>query len=93
MPESDLPDLYQNLAVMAAMLKSLPKAVAAPLLEQYQRLTNDILQLLAALVARDQLISTAVAEAKLDYTYISFDLEATRRERDRLRQQLEDNHD
>jgi hypothetical protein len=85
----ELPDLHYDLYVMTKMLGVLPEGIARPLLAQHQKISNDILQLLAALVARDQIIAETVGSAKLEHTYVTFDLEATRRERDRLRQQLE----
>jgi hypothetical protein len=81
--------LAYQLAVLAKMLDVLPPAIREPLLNQQRKVVEAILAFQANLHDLKELIETN----RLNAAYITFDLEATKRERDQLRRQLglEDN--
>lgn len=77
-------DLSYHLFVLGKMINVLPPELAKPMEEQRQNIVNALRSLLAELTQRDVAIKEMLEQMRLDTAYISFDLEATKRERDAL---------
>jgi hypothetical protein len=80
--------IADELIAMKLAIESLPLEYRAHLRERYTSLSDAILNHLSLIMERDKSIGELVDQAKLDTQYITFDLEATKRERDDLKTQL-----
>ncbi|MGQ9562500.1 MAG: hypothetical protein ACUVQG_01045, partial [Thermogutta sp.] len=82
---TDVPTIPPELQELAAAVQSLPapyRAQVDPLLQRVIEGTRRRRQILS-------LVQDALSELRMDMKYLLFDLEATRRERDDYRRQLE----
>lgn len=70
------------------MILSLDHPMQPELLAQYNDTTEVLLSIFAEIASRDQTLKTLIQNQELNTKYVLFDLEATQRERDALRQQL-----
>jgi hypothetical protein len=79
--------LPQELIELTRVVSELPTADRARLEPIVQRVVESTQRRKRIL----RLVQEALSQLRLDMKYLMFDLEATRRERDELQQQLEDN--
>lgn len=82
---TDVPTIPPELQELAAAIQSLPapyRAQVDPVLQRVIEGTRRRRQILS-------LVQDALSELRMDMKYLLFDLEATRRERDDYRRQLE----
>ena len=79
--------LPQELIELTRVVSELPTADRARLEPIVQRVVESTQRRKRIL----RLVQEALSQLRLDMKYLMFDLEATRRERDTLQQQLEDN--
>ena len=85
-PQNDLKDIPAELAELAREIRKLPpfyKQRVEPTLAAVLESTTRRHRILA-------LVQDALAQLRMDMKYLMFDLDATRRERDDYRQQLEE---
>lgn len=73
---------------MAIMLGQLPAETSKPLLEQFHLILKSIANSTIQTYAFLQRVDKNLSDLGLDISYIKFDLESTRRERDELKSQL-----
>jgi hypothetical protein len=89
-PSSRLPvaddELPQELLDLGRQLTTLAGPRQAELMHSYQRLVDSIRRRRRIL----SLVQDALSQLRLDIKYLMFDLEATRAERDALREQMND---
>jgi hypothetical protein len=76
----------QELAELGQLILAIPGPHQAELAEAFQRIVESVRRRHRILV----LVQEALSQLRLDIKYLMFDLDVTRRERDDLRQQLED---
>jgi hypothetical protein len=81
-PLSDLPSDLQHLVAAIAALPSEHAAELQPLLDRVVESTGRRRRILT-------LVQDALGQLRLDMKYLMFDLEATRRERDSYREQVD----
>ena len=79
--------LPADLVELEAALYDLPAAQRARVIEIFDRVKQSTLRRRRIL----NLVQDALSQLRLDMKYLMFDLEATRRERDEFRRQVEDN--
>lgn len=82
-PQSEIPSDLQKLVDSVASLPAEQRAHLLPLLDRVVESTTRRRRILS-------LVQDALSQLRLDMKYLMFDLEATRRERDEYRQQIED---
>lgn len=81
--ENQLPADLQQLVTAVEQLPEPQRAQISPLLDRVVESTSRRRRILT-------LVQDALSQLRLDMKYLMFDLEATRRERDEYRSQLED---
>jgi len=81
-------DVSAELILMSKAIADVPEPWATILRERYVALSDSILQHFASVIERDKLLNTLVEQNMVDTRYITFDLEATKRERDGLQLRL-----
>lgn len=79
----ELPAELSDLAAAIAALPSAQRATVEPLFQQVSECTRRRRRIL-------HLVQEALSQLRLDMKYLMFDLEATRRERDELRNAADD---
>ncbi len=82
----DTGELPDEMVELGRQITKLSPAVQAELRESYGRMVDCIRRRRRIL----SLVQEALAQLRLDIKYLMFDLEATRRERDQLRKQLDE---
>jgi hypothetical protein len=85
-PQTD-PQLPADLVELEAALFELPAHQRAKIVEVFDRVKQSTLRRRRIL----NLVQDALSQLRLDMKYLMFDLEATRRERDEFRRQIEEN--
>lgn len=84
-------DVSYHLYVLGRMIEQLPPELAKSFRDQLKNLSEALLRFLAEVMQRDAIIKEMVEQQRLNTAYITFDLEATKRERDALLGGSEDN--
>jgi hypothetical protein len=79
-------DVPQELAELGLLIGAFPKTRKDELEIAFQRVVDSVHRRRRTL----EVVQDALAQLRLDLKYLMFDLDATRRERDLLRQQMED---
>ena len=87
--DRDSEDLPAELAELGQLLESLDAEANPAILLAYRRVTESVQRRRRIL----GLVQEALSQLRLDVKYLMFDLEATRRERDALQQQLDGEQD
>lgn len=88
-PGSETEELPRELIDMAKHIAVLPDALQGDLEQSYNRVVDSVRRRRRIL----SLVQEALSQLRLDIKYLMFDLDATRQERDELREQLEDSED
>jgi len=84
--KSEAEDLPVDLVELGAALETLGEADRRRVMSLYQRVVDSTKRRRRILA----LVQDALSQLRLDMKYLLFDLEATRRERDDLRRQIEE---
>ena len=79
-------DIPRELAELGELIVTLPNAQKDELEIAFQRVVDSVHRRRRTL----EVVQDALSQLRLDIKYLMFDLEATRRERDLLRQQMEE---
>ncbi len=85
-PDQNEAGVPRELAELGQLITSLPGPHQPELDVSFQRIVESVRRRHRILV----LVQEALSQLRLDVKYLMFDLDATRKERDELRQQLED---
>ncbi|MFQ5731806.1 MAG: transcriptional regulator [Planctomycetaceae bacterium] len=83
LPESQQNDLPREIIDLARYIAALPADLQVDLEGAYNRVVDSVRRRRRILT----LVQEALSQLRLDIKYLMFDLEATRRERDELREQ------
>ena len=86
LPDDGANDLPREVIDLAKRIAALPPEYQPALEVAYNRVIDSIRRRRRILV----LVQEALSQLRLDIKYLMFDLDATRKERDELRQRLED---
>ena len=84
--DRDENDIPRELAELGQLIVSLPSSHQPELEVAFRRVIDSVHRRRRIL----ELVQEALSQLRLDIKYLMFDLEATRQERDELRQQSED---
>jgi hypothetical protein len=85
-PDGDDDEIPRELAELGNRIETLSDPVRGELVLAHQRVVDSVRTRRRILT----LVQEALSQLRLDIKYLMFDLEVTRRERDELKQQLED---
>lgn len=87
---NDIEKLHYELAVLKRMIEQLPEKVKTPFLSQFESVRQAHVEYATSFKTA---IKSGLEDLSLEIKAISFDLIATRRERDQLQQKLDDQSD
>ncbi len=85
-PEYQVEELPREIIEMAKHIAALPDELQGELELSYNRVVDSVRRRRRIL----SLVQEALSQLRLDIKYLMFDLDATRKERDELRERLED---
>ena len=86
LPQSSADELPREVIDMAKHIAALPEEMQADLEVAYNRVVDSVRRRRRILA----LVQEALSQLRLDIKYLMFDLEVTRKERDELRELLDD---
>jgi hypothetical protein len=86
LPENELDELPREIIDFAKQIAALPEEFQEDMEAAYSRVVDSVRRRRRIL----GLVQEALSQLRLDIKYLMFDLEMTRRERDKLRERLED---
>ena len=86
LPENELDELPREIIDFAKHIAGLPEEFQEEMEAAYNRIVDSVRRRRRIL----GLVQEALSQLRLDIKYLMFDLEMTRRERDELRERLED---
>ena len=86
LPQSSADELPREVIDMAKHIAALPVEMQADLEISYNRVVDSVRRRRRILA----LVQEALSQLRLDIKYLMFDLEVTRKERDELREHLDD---
>lgn len=86
LPENQVEELPREIIEMAKHIAALPADLQGELEVSYNRVVDSVRRRRRIL----SLVQEALSQLRLDIKYLMFDLDATRKERDELRERLED---
>ena len=86
LPQSSADELPREVIDMAKHIAALPDEMQADLEISYNRVVDSVRHRRRILA----LVQEALSQLRLDIKYLMFDLEVTRKERDELREHLDD---
>ena len=84
-PETGESDLPRELVDLAQKIADLPEPLQKDLVASYSRVVESVRRRRRILA----LVQEALSQLRLDIKYLMFDLEVTRKERDELKMQME----
>ncbi len=85
-PENQVEELPREIIEMAKHIAALPADLQGELEVSYNRVVDSVRRRRRIL----SLVQEALSQLRLDIKYLMFDLDATRKERDELREQIDD---
>ena len=85
-PEPSIDDFPQELLDLGKVIQDLPASHKTQLMNSYTQVVDCVRRRRRIL----NLVQEALSQLRLDIKYLMFDLEATRKERDQLRSQLDE---
>lgn len=85
-PENQVEELPREIIEMAKHIAALPEELQGELELSYNRVVDSVRRRRRIL----SLVQEALSQLRLDIKYLMFDLDVTRKERDELRERLED---
>ncbi len=85
-PENQVEELPREIIEMAKHIAALPADLQGELEVSYNRVVDSVRRRRRIL----SLVQEALSQLRLDIKYLMFDLDVTRKERDELRERLED---
>lgn len=85
-PEHQVDELPREIIEMAKHIAALPEELQGDLELSYNRVVDSVRRRRRIL----SLVQEALSQLRLDIKYLMFDLDVTRKERDELRERLED---